>query len=191
MDERQLEQFRSLDWDRIAAKVFNAAIVRAAQYGWSPQSSLPQGKSLEDLVHEAIAEIWDHPERLNPACSISVQLEGIVRSKLWNLSQCVDKKVRRSETLHDEALDPSDELAKVDHRDEFERAMRLLLNHPKVKTNSELELVVMAASYGITDVKEIAAETGLQSTRIYQLTRELRSIYPTIARQLQDGKGAL
>lgn len=190
MDLKALHDFRSLDWEDIASKVLAAARVFAVRYGWNSDSVLPKGMSLKDLVLEAIAEIWEQSDRRSPKISVVAQLKGIVRSKLWNLSQCADERVARS-GFDDHPDKPSAPEAKTDLRDEFERAIELLMAHPKVSKNPDLEMLVVALSAGITDVPELALECGLPASRIYQLQRELRAIYPSIARQLNVAGGAV
>lgn len=186
MDEQQLTALRSLDWEDIAGKVLAAAVVFAGRYGWRLESALPNGASLEDVVAEAIQDIWANPSRINPKVLLTVQLKGIVRSKLWNLAKSADERVKRSEILEDVAPSLDDGTESVDTHDEFSRAIDLLLKHPKVKGHSELELVVMALSCGAETAEELSKETSLSTDRVYQLTRELRGIYPGIAHTLQN-----
>jgi len=155
------------------------------RYWWTPKSVLPGGKSLEDVVAESIADLWSQPDRLNPAVDVAVQLRGIVRSKLWNLSQCRDEDIIRSEDLSESATVTAAGTETVDTNDEFQRAIELLQASPKVNGKDDLELVVLAMSCGAFDVDELVLETGLSRERIYQLRRELRAIYPTIAGQLR------
>lgn len=188
-DEQQLESFRSLDWEAIAAKTLASALVLAARYGWGKESVLPNGHSVEDLVIEAITEIWDEPDRRNPYCELSAQFAGIVKHKLWNLAKSRDGRALRSDVVERAPAREGSGTNRFEVRDEFDRAMQLLLTHPKVRKQPELELVLAALGCGAFEVAEIGAETGLSRERIYQLTRELRSIYPSIARQLAgDGK---
>lgn len=186
MNEEGLNRLRALDWEEITAKLMLAAITMAVRYGWMPKSALPVGKSLEDVVAEAIADLWSQPDRLNPAVDVAVQLRGMVRSKLWNLSQCRDEDVRRSDDLSESVMVTAGGPETVDTTDEFQQAIELLQASPKVKGNDDLELVVLALSCGAFDVDELVRETGLPRERIYQLQRELRAIYPTIAGQLRS-----
>lgn len=186
MNEEGLNRLRALDWEEITAKLMLAAITMAVRYGWTPKSALPGGKSLEDVVAGAIADLWSQPDRLNPTVDVAVQLRGVVRSKLWNLSQCCDEDVRRSDDLSESVTVNADGLETVDTTDEFQRSIELLQASPKVKGNDDLELVVLAMSCGAFDVDELVRETGLPRERIYQLQRELRAIYPTIAGQLRS-----
>jgi hypothetical protein len=189
MDEKRLQAFRSHDWEEISAKVLAAAVVLAARYGWKADTALPNGCSIEDLVIEAISEIWEKPERLNPSMTITAQLKGIVRSKLWNLSQSSDEKVKRSEILAEVVPDARNDCDHGEIKVQFDRAIQSLLEHPKVKKSPDLELVVMGLSCGASDTKQLEKETGLSHDRIYQMQRELRALYPSIASQLRAGVG--
>lgn len=153
-----------------------------------PKSSLPGGKSLEDVVAEAITDIWNEPDRLNPEVDVLVQLRGIIKSKLWNLSQSHDEDTVRSGDLSEAVAVTASGPGSVDTGDEFQRAIELLQASPKVMGNDDLELVVLAWSCGAFEVDELVRETGLSSERIYQLRRELRALYPTIAGQLRGGE---
>lgn len=188
MNEQGLNRLRALDWEEVTATLMRAAIAMAVRYGWTPKSALPGGKSLEDVVVEAIADLWNEPSRLNPAIDVPVQLYGVVRSKLWNLSQRHDEDVKRSDDLCESVAGNSNGPERVDTADEFQRAIKLLLASPKVKGNDDLELVVFAMSCGAFEVDELVSETQLPRERIYQLRRELRAIYPTIAGQLRNNK---
>jgi hypothetical protein len=185
MDEQYLTFLRSLDWEDIAAKTLAAASVFAGRYGWKANSVLPNGTSLEDVVAEAIQDIWAVPSRINAKVPLTVQLKGIVRSKLWNLAKSSDEQLRQEIVLEDAEAIPDDGVNQVDTHDEFARAIDLLLAHPKVMDHSDLELVVMALSCGASTADEISKETSLSINRVYQLTRELRGIYPSIAHRLQ------
>jgi hypothetical protein len=185
MNEMGLNQLRTIDWEEVTAKLMLAAITMAVRYGWTPKSSLPGGKGLEDVVAEAIVDLWNDPDRLNPTVDVPVQLYGIVRSKLWNLSQSRDEVVRRSEDLSESVTVATSGLESFDTSDEFQRAIELLQASPKVKGNEDLELVVLAMSCGAVDTDELVRETGIPAERMYQLRRELRAIYPTIAAKLR------
>ena len=185
MDETRLEQLRTLDWEAITARVLKSALFRSLLYGWDVNSSLPNGKSVEDLVLEAVGGLWSDPSRIRDDVAIEKQLDGIVRSKLWNLSQSADEDVVRSEVIEEVAVDHrKNDTDEVDVKDEFDRAIELLSVHPKVKGKPEHELVLMAISCGAEDVDQIVSETEIPRERVYQIRRELRALFPAIAKQL-------
>ena len=186
MDENQLEQLRTQDWKAITAKVLKSSLFLALRYGWDTNSSLPNGKSIEDLVLESVSELWADPNRVHEKITIETQLKGMVRSKLWNLSQSADDNVVRSDALEDTAVDKrTNDTDAVDIRDEFDHAIELLSQHPKVQGKSEHELVLTAISCGAVDVDQIVSETQIPRDRVYQIRRELRTLYPTVAKQLR------
>lgn len=182
MDEATLSKMRELDWREIAAKLLVSAISLAARYGWRQDSALPNGQSLIGVAQEAIAEIWENPDRINSDVSLGVQLKGIVRQKLWNLSQCADGKQIRSDDL---STVEDTRGSGIDSSSECQRVLDILLDSPKVKGNEDRELVVMAMMEGAFSPADIATKTGLTQTRVYQINRELREIYPSIADQLR------
>ncbi len=184
MNEDELTRFRTLDWEDITAKLLQAAISMAVRYGWTLAHALPGGNSLDGIVVEAISDIWKEPTRLNPEVELLVQLRGIVRSKLWNLSQRRDEDVKGLDDLAEPFALVASELETVDTIDEFQRAIQLLLESPRIKGREDLELLVIAISDGAVEVEELIRETGFSRERIYQLQRELRVIYPSIAIQL-------
>ena len=187
MDEDRLEKLRTLDWKAITAKVLKSALFRSLLYGWDVNSSLPKGKSVEDLVLEAVADLWSDPSRIREDIAIEKQLDGMVRHKLWNLSQAADEDVVRKDAMEEVAIDHrKNDTHQVDVTDEFERAIELLSVHPKVQGKPEHELVLSAISCGADSVDQIVSETGLPRERIYQIRREFRDLYPAIAKQLRS-----
>jgi hypothetical protein len=187
VDEQQLVSLMQSYWEEISSRVLRSALFLAAFYGWNADSSLPKGKSVEDLVMDAISDLFAKPERRNPDCSLVTQLKNMVRSKLWNLSQSPDEEVERSESMAEIALakEPGPG-ADIEVADQFSRALELLALHPKVKGKSDHELVLLAFYERIFDVAEIVEKTGLSRDRIYQVRRELRDVYPAIAAQLEE-----
>lgn len=179
----------SEDWDEIGPRVLRASLNLARIYGWGEDRSLPKGKSVEGLVQEAISDLFSAPERRNEKVSLTVQLIGIVRSKLSNLARSPDENVERTDCLDDTALDDAEDTnEKVARSDLFSRAVELLGEHTRIKGKADHELVVYAMSEGHLDAEEIEQETGLERKRIYQVLREIKDVYPTIRRQLEGGE---
>lgn len=190
MDEQKLNELKDQDWEVISAKVLASALYRARSYGWTAASSLPNGKSVEGLVMEAILDLFKHPERRSSDCSLTKQLTNMVRSKLSNLANSKDSEVVRTETIDEANFSPEQgPHEKLETQDEFDRAVELLAAHPKVQGKSDHELVVLALADGtdLHDVAVVVDATGLARERVYQIRRELREIYPNIKQQLQQG----
>jgi hypothetical protein len=181
MDENALRQFRELDWRGIAASLLVSAIKLATRYGWTPSSALPGGQSLEGLVHETISEIWETPSRLRSDVSIEIQLAQIVRQKLWNLRNRPDsKRVQMDDmSMFPVGDPPEDTVAKC------RRSLELLYDSPKLKGKDDHQLVVTAMMDGALSLDDLVEQTGLSRERMYQINRELRQFYPTIAEKLQ------
>lgn len=191
MNEEALEELRSQDWAAIGPKVLKTALCLAARYGWGADSSLPNGKSVEDLVLDAITEIWANPGRIRRDLAMTTQLTGIVRSKLWNLSQSADEDVARPDEFETVAVDGHKSgKAEVEDSDECARALELLSQHQKIKGKEDHELVLTAISCGAWEVDDIVKETQLSRDRVYQVRREIWELYPLIAGQLRNvGEG--
>lgn len=193
MNDDELDRLRALDWEEIAAKVANFAANWAGNhYGWNGEV-LPKGLSPEDLACEAIGEFWQNPSRRPRDCTLTTFLCGIVKSKLWNVSQLKETRTTvREEDLEATAActtHPSPDTA-VESADSFSSAIALLYKHPAVKGKADHELVVTALGCGCFDPDELVKETSLPIRRVYQIQRELNAIYPAIKKQLVTEKGA-
>lgn len=195
MDEATLDSLRQLDWEEIAAKLANfARRLGRNLYGWQDGEMMPKGLSAEDIAFAVIEEFWENPDRFAAKCSLTTQLCGVVRQKLWNLAQSKESKTTlrdtEFETLggHDPAMPPDGVLQSIDT---FDRALNLLADHPKVRGRSDHESIVTALAYRLFEPEELERETGLPRKRIYQVQRELNEIYPDIKRKLDhDGGGS-
>lgn len=189
MQHEGLEYYRELDWDEIAAKVANFARKMArVKYGWSDDRLVAEGKSSTDLAGEAIAEFWNDVSKRPETCSVTTFLCGIVRRKLWNLSQSKDFTARinvESSPPEEFAIGASPD-AMAAMRDDVSRALTLLSNHPTIKGKPHHELVLAAMGCGAFGHAEIARETQLPLPRIYQVQRELSNIYPDIRQHLNQ-----
>lgn len=197
MDAKQLEFLRSQDWDDIAAKVLVSAIFWAKKYGWYPGKPMPQKMTPELIAKDVIADFWLEARTYNPKWNLVTQLRNIAKSKVSNLygrketsttESFADPELKRPKQDRQDQRRP-DTIAEV--RDDFDRAIELLSEHPKVKKSPDLQLVVLAMGCRYWEVPDLARETKLPTGRIHQLKRELRDIYPTIAQKLKhDGGGA-
>lgn len=193
MTEDEIERFRNLDWEEVAAKVANFARNEARnRYGWNG-AAMAKGSSPEDLACDAIAEFWQDSSRFPGTCELTTFLCGLVRHKLWNMSKWSETlTTRREEEL--EAVGGFAQTASPDAateaKDEFMSAIAMLSEHPSVKGKADHELVLTAMSCGSIGHAELAKDTGLPITRIYQVQRELNAIYPAIKRKLQTSKEA-
>ena len=193
MTEEKMEQFRDLDWEEIAAKVANFARSEARnRYGWNG-AAMVKGSSPEDIACDAIAEFWEDPSRFPGTCELTTFLCGLVRHKLWNMSKWSETQTTRREddleAVGGFAQTASPDVA-IETKDDFMTAITMLSEHPSAKGKPDHELVLTAMSCGSMGHAELAKDTGLPITRIYQVQRELNAIYPDIKRKLHTTKGA-
>jgi DNA-directed RNA polymerase specialized sigma24 family protein len=193
MNDDELELLRALDWEEIGAKVANFADSEARnRYNWKG-GAMTKGSSPEDLACDAIAEFWQNPSRRPEGCSLTTFLCGIVKNKLWNVSQW--KETRTTDRENDMeavagfAACPPPDVA-LTSSDAFSSGIALLSEHVAVKGKADHELVVTALGCGCFDPDELAKETGLPIKRVYQVQRELNAIYPTNKKQHLTEKGA-
>jgi hypothetical protein len=195
MDAKQLEFLRSQDWDDIAAKVLVSAIFWARKYGWFPGKPMPQNMTPEIVAQDVIADFWRQNRPYNPKWNLVTQLRNVAKSKISNLYGRMEAKTTESfadPELKRPVQDQEDQRRTdviVEMRDDFDRAIELLSEHPKVKKSPDLQLVVIAMGCRFFEVPDLARETKLPTERIHQLKRELRDIYPTIAQQLKNDRG--
>ncbi len=194
MTEHKLEQIREMDWEEIAAKVANFARSEAhIRYGWNG-AAMPKGSSPEDLACDAIAEFWQNPSRLPETCELTTFLCGIIRQKLWNMSQWEEtrttQRVDELESVGGFASTASPDTA-AETKDDFMAAINMLAEHPNLKGKPDHELVLTALSCGSFSYDELAKDTGLPINRIYQVQRELNATYPDIKTKLNITKGAV
>lgn len=193
MNDDELEQYRQMDWVEIAAKVANFAMKEArVRYGWNG-NIMAKGKAPDELACEAIAEFWQKPSRFPGTCELTTFLCGIVRQKLWNLSQSKEAQTTHRETEFEDVAELDRTVspdAAFAMRDDFATVISLLSEHPRVKGKPDHELIITALGCGAFDPDELEKETNLQRSRIYQVQRELADIFPDIRKQLQTKKGA-
>lgn len=190
MDKESLARLRDQDWNVIFIRTLKTARILATRYGWNENSSLPGGQMLEDLVIDAVNELWESPDKVRHDIRIATQLANIVRRKLWNLSQrsesadkrCVEVALTRADELAFVNADERDYRTTID--DLFEKAILLLRQHPKIKGKDEHELVLKAFEKGALKPRDVSKLTELPIERTYQIMREIQSIYPSIAERL-------
>lgn len=193
MTEDKIEQLRKLDWEEIAAKVANFARSEARNcYGWDG-SAMAKGSSPEDLACDSIAEFWQDTSRCPATCKLTTFLCGLVRHKLWNMSKWKEKRTtRREEDLEKLGgfAQTSSPDSTIETKNDFMTAITMLSEHPSAKGKPDHELVLTALSCGSFGHTELAKDTGLPITRIYQVQRELNAIYPDIKRKMLTTQGA-
>ena len=167
-------------------------ILAATRYGWAPPQTLPLGKDPDILVYEVIEAYLEGTRRFSPDHSVLSQLKQGVRSHLSSLykrkeahAQSLDGAGAESAPLQVPTFDIlPDEQAANTH--DTAVLYRMFAEHPKVKGNEDLELVLLALEDGSDDAASIRTATGLATERIYQMIRTLKTIVPDIIVQFQN-----
>jgi hypothetical protein len=166
----------------------------ATRYGWQEGKTLPLGKDPEDIVCAVVDKFLKSDRRhFKAGHDIEIQLKRAVQSELWALHQ---RKEARALPLVDEqevetpasyqATSPPPDAATAS-ADDCECILRTLGEHPKVRGNEEMELLLLAFEDGAETSQELADAAGFPVTRVYELTRLLRKIYPSIKAKLNKG----
>ena len=151
----------------------------------------------EILAKDVIADFWLKNRTYNPKWNLVTQLRNVAKSKVSNLYG--RKEAKTTESFADPELKRPEQDRADDRRpavvaetkDDFDRAIQILSQQPKVIKSPDLQLILVAMACRFWEVADLARETKLPTERIHQLKRELRDIYPTIAETLNnDGGGA-
>ncbi|EGF25982.1 sigma-70 RNA polymerase sigma factor region 4 domain-containing protein [Rhodopirellula baltica] len=191
MDQDELEHLRqSEDWDRVFAIVLSATLKIARDWGCSHDTVLPNGQSVEDTIHEAIADLWKKPESIRRDLRITTQLVTKAKQKLWNVLKSKASQGTRSHeesvtSYDDEAYAESNRRTREDRlTEQADRAISLLRTHPNILGKGEHAAVLSALEDGFLKPREIAEVTSIPVSRIYQIKREIEDLYPDVAKQL-------
>ncbi len=176
----------------------HARWLASTRYGWREGKTLPLGKDPEDIVCGVVDKYLKSDLRhFKAGHGIEIQLNRAVQSDLWALHQRTEV---RAVPLEDEqeaetpasfqasSPTPDDSTASAD---DCECILRELGEHPKIRGNEEMELLLLAFEEGAETSQELADATGIPVARIYELTRLLRKIYPVIKAKLTKGTETL
>jgi hypothetical protein len=157
-------------------------------YYYAANPALPRGETPEGIVEKLVQAYLDGTRKINPEVPLELQLRNAVRSRLSALHRCKEAKTtsaafqEMAANVELEAPSPS-QLAEVN--DSRDMIFNLLRTHPKVLKSLHLRRVVDAFARGIEDEDELAKATKLPISRIYELRKQLREIYPVIRLKLQ------
>ena len=98
MEPREkLDWLRTLDWEKLSAKLLNYAISKGRRYGWEEASMLPKGGSLIDIVHKVVEKAFrDLDETPEDETELTRVLINRVSSSLYNHSKYPDEDIELS-----------------------------------------------------------------------------------------------
>lgn len=184
-DEQRMEMaLRLLDY---------AQNLLARDRGWTPRTMLPGGIDPQDIVFEVFNRVARGTRKFNKTHSTEVQLKGMVRSLISALYKQKDATLKTINLPED---DPS--YVEVEHalgvgggdspfeqQEYSKRFFELLEEHPKVKKNSDIGIVVMAYVDGAEGSAEVARETGIPVKQIYEINRSLLTILPEVQAKMK------
>jgi len=186
-----LDLLEAADWKDIIFRLTYYAVWRARRFRWRSGTPeiLPGGKTPEDLALAAIGKVWSGTRDWDPQRYpvLLKHLMWIVDSDIEHLhSSAEHNETERMPEVEDKAsveiptsqayeaakiLTPEEELVALEQRD-LEERMKCEL-YAAVKGNDDLEFLLMWIEEGIDKPEEIAARTGWDVSKVYNLKRML------------------
>lgn len=169
----------------IALRLFDyARRLLEADYGWEDGKTLSGGIEPQDIVYDVFERVAAGKRKFNDRYPCEVQLKGMVSSIISKLFQLKDAKLQTIDLPEDDTRYPGVEEAlgvgggesEYERLEYTERFFKLLEEHPKVKKDPDLGLVIMAYVEGAAGSKEVAAMTGIPVARVYEYNRNLAPI---------------
>lgn len=173
----------------MALKLFDYA---RAQLNWQEHEMLPGGIDPQNVVFEVFRRVALGKRKLNDRFPVEVQLKGMVRSLISKLYEKSDAKLENIPIDEDEpgygkvekALGVGGTDSAFESLEYSERFVGLVENHPKVKADPDLGLVVLAYLDGAMVPREAAEQTGIPINRVYEYNRSLQKILREVKAQM-------
>ncbi len=217
MDPKTYERLAGADWDRITLRLGHYAAWRVRRLKWrTPRGEfLPAGKTVEDMVYEAIEKVWAEERAWDPGTQpdLMKHLMGVVDSLVSHLVTSADHiRVRRFpeteegqefEELLDKAHpgapnaeyfprplpNPEEALLQQEGQQADEELFAALVQ--EISGDQELEKIIEAMMDGKVKAAEIAGYTGLEVKRVYRLREKLNRAVHRVETQLGRRLGEL
>jgi hypothetical protein len=185
--DRVLHLLENADWKDIILKLTHYALQRARVYSWKSGKSdqLLGGKTPEDIAFEAIEKVlsgtrdWDPDKYPN----LLTHLQWVVKSDMEHLASSMEHQAtgRMPEPGEGEegyetipgpsSPTPEEELIAREKEDLEERLKGEL--YAMVKGDEDLETLLLCFEEGIDKPEIIAAQTGWDVSKVYNLKRKL------------------
>jgi len=176
-------EFRNADWKLVGLRLLVFARYWAkAHYGWCDGRLLPTSKTPEDVACEVYSAYARGERKFSSQAAMWVQLKSAVKSVLWNLHQLKEGKVTRAEDpeFFEPVADGNPGPEATLRSEEFcERFFDLLRADLRVKKNRGLNQMIQALEDGAQNVAEFVKETGITTSRVYELRRQLKEVAET------------
>ena len=169
----------------MALRLFHyARNLLARDHNWTPGKMLPGGVDPEDIVLEVFSRVVRGTRKFNKKATLEVQLMGMVSSLVSGLYKNKDAKLQTIDLSEDdpsypkveEALGVGGEDSPFANEEYSRRFFEILEEHPRVKKDPDLGLLVLAYVDGAEGSAEAARDTGIPVKRIYEYNRSLISI---------------
>jgi hypothetical protein len=195
MAEDCLELLNNDEWRaEIALRLFvYARNLLELDHGWEKGKLLPGGIEPQDIIYEVFDRVAQGKRKFNKRFSCEVQLKGMVKSIISKLYELKDAKLQTIDLPEEDekyaavekALGVGGTDSDYERVEYTERFFQVLEEHPKVKKDSDLGLVIMAYIDGAAGPKEVAATTGIPIGRIYEYNRSLLSILAEVKAKMK------
>jgi len=191
--EKVLHLLETADWKHIILRLTYYARQRARVYSWKSgrTDQLLGGKTPEDIACEAIEKVWAGTRDWDPDKypNLLTHLEWIVKSDTEHLASSMEHQTTgrppepegEEESLTElsdpfssiqgKTPTPEDELITREEGDLEEKLKNEL--YAMVKGDEDLEMLLLCFEEGIDKPEIIAAQTGWDIPKIYNLKRKL------------------
>ena len=185
--DRILQLFENADWNDIILKLTHYALQRARVYAWKSGKSdqLLGGKNPEDIACEAIEKVlsgirnWDPDKYPN----LLTHLKWVVKSDMEHLASSMEHRTTGRmpelgegeegyETNPDLSSQTPEEMLIACEKEDLEERLKDEL-YAMVKGDEDLEMLLLCFEEGIDKPEIIAAQTGWDVPKVYNLKRKL------------------
>lgn len=195
MAEDCLELLKNDEWRmEVALRLFDyARKLLTLDHGWTPGVMLPGGIDPENIIFMVFDRVAAGKRKFNKRFSCEVQLKGMVASIISKLYEKKDATLQSIDIPEEEehygavekALGVGGTESAYEGVEYTDRFFQILEEHPKVKKDSDLGIVILAYVEGAGGPKEVAEATGISVARIYEYNRNLLSILGEVKAQMK------
>jgi hypothetical protein len=183
--DRVLHLLENADWKDIILKLTHYALQRARVYSWKSGKSdqLLGGKTPEDIACEAIEKVlsgtrdWDPDKYPN----LLTHLQWVVKSDMEHLASSVEHQATgrmpepregEEETIPDPSSQTPEEALIAGEKEALEEKLKGEL-YAMVKGDEDLEMLLLCFEEGMDKPEIIAAQTGWDVLKVYNLKRKI------------------
>jgi len=192
--EKVFHLLETADWKNIIYRLTYYARQRARIYAWKSgrTDQVLGGKTPEDIACEAIEKVWAGTRNWDPDRypNLLTHLMWVVKSDMEHLASSMEHQITVRVPESDEGEEastqssdpplstqanipnPEDELLAREQQDFEEKLIQEL--YAKVEGDQDLEMVLLCFEEGFDKADEIAAQTGWDILKVYNLKRKLR-----------------